>query len=141
MKAELEKITHEVRLLNAGLEDEVERRTEALRQTLHELEKSRHELQVALARERELGELKSRFVTMASHEFKTPLSLIIGPLNDLINNNITEENRNFCFNVISRNTKRFSTYGVLIAISADLFAFTKYHHMLPWQCAHCTLPV
>ena len=76
-KAELEKITHEVRLLNAGLEDEVERRTEALRQTLHELEKSRQELQVALARERELGELKSRFVTMASHEFKTPLSTIL----------------------------------------------------------------
>lgn len=76
-KSELEKITHEVRLLNAGLEDEVERRTEALRQTLHELEKSRQELQVSLARERELGELKSRFVTMASHEFKTPLSTIL----------------------------------------------------------------
>lgn len=76
-KAELEKITHEVRQLNAGLEDEVERRTEALRQTLNELEKSRSELQVALARERELGELKSRFVTMASHEFKTPLSTIL----------------------------------------------------------------
>jgi PAS domain S-box-containing protein len=76
-KAELEKITREVRQLNAGLEDEVERRTEALRETLKELEKSRSDLQVALARERELGELKSRFVTMASHEFKTPLSTIL----------------------------------------------------------------
>ena len=76
-KAELEKITHEVRELNAGLENEVQRRTEALRHTLYELEKSRQDLQVALARERELGELKSRFVTMASHEFKTPLSTIL----------------------------------------------------------------
>jgi PAS domain S-box-containing protein len=76
-KTELEKITNEVRQLNAGLEDEVQRRTEALRQTLFELEKSRHDLQVALARERELGELKTRFVTMASHEFKTPLSTIL----------------------------------------------------------------
>jgi len=76
-KAELEKITHEVRQLNAGLEDEVERRTEALRQTLSELEKSRQDLQAALAKEKELGELKSRFVTMASHEFKTPLSTIL----------------------------------------------------------------
>ncbi|WP_009630921.1 ATP-binding protein [Synechocystis sp. PCC 7509] len=31
----------------------------------------------ALEKERELGELKSRFVTMASHEFRTPLATIL----------------------------------------------------------------
>ena len=76
-KAELETITSEVRQLNASLEDEVEKRTKALRETLRELEQSRSDLQVALAKEKELGELKSRFVTMASHEFKTPLSTIL----------------------------------------------------------------
>jgi len=76
-KAELEKITNEVRQLNEGLEVEVQRRTEALWKTLFELEKSRQDLQVALAKERELCELKTRFVTMASHEFKTPLSTIL----------------------------------------------------------------
>jgi PAS domain S-box-containing protein len=76
-KDELEKITIEVRELNSGLEEEVERRTEALKETLKELERSKADLQLALARERELGELKSRFVTMASHEFKTPLSTIL----------------------------------------------------------------
>ena len=76
-KTELEKITTEVRVLNSGLEEEVGRRTDSLRETLQELERSKTDLQLALARERELGELKSRFVTMASHEFKTPLSTIL----------------------------------------------------------------
>jgi len=34
-------------------------------------------LEAALEKERELGELKSRFVSMASHEFRTPLSSIL----------------------------------------------------------------
>lgn len=35
------------------------------------------EMQKALEQEKELNELKSRFVTMASHEFKTPLGTIL----------------------------------------------------------------
>ncbi len=35
------------------------------------------EIRNALEKERELGELKSRFVTMASHEFRTPLATIL----------------------------------------------------------------
>lgn len=46
------------------------------------------------------------FFTDVAHEFKTPLSLIIGPLNDLIQNKLSAEHRDFCYKIVSRNTKR-----------------------------------
>jgi len=39
--------------------------------------KAEDDIQVTLQREKELNELKSGFVTLASHEFKTPLSVIL----------------------------------------------------------------
>ncbi|WP_153798373.1 sensor histidine kinase [Foetidibacter luteolus] len=76
-KAELEKITLEIKQLNSLLEEKVEARTNMLRETMSALEKSKEELSEALETEKQLGELKSRFVTMASHEFRTPLSTIL----------------------------------------------------------------
>jgi PAS domain S-box-containing protein len=74
---QLEKVTDQMRLLNADLEIKVEQRTIILKEALQRLEESQNELNLALDKERQLNEIKSRFVSMASHEFRTPLSTVL----------------------------------------------------------------
>ena len=74
---QLEKVSTEMRNLNAELEAKVEERTVILKEALQHLEQSQQELSEALVKERQLNEIKSRFVSMASHEFRTPLSTVL----------------------------------------------------------------
>lgn len=66
--------------LNMELENKVEERTKVLQEALIELENSKEQLSKALEAEKELNDMKSRFVTMASHEFRTPLSTILSSI-------------------------------------------------------------
>jgi two-component system sensor kinase FixL len=58
------------------LEEQVEERTQSLKESLQQLQIAKEEVSLSLEKEKELNQLKSRFVSMASHEFRTPLSSI-----------------------------------------------------------------
>lgn len=69
---------------NANLEQRIAESTAQLRQKNQQLEAEiarrqqlEEELRVALARERELSQLKSRIVATVSHEYRTPLTTIL----------------------------------------------------------------
>ncbi len=95
--SEIKRTQDELRLVNEALEEKVEERTVELERLINDLlltnrklEKSELELTEALNKEIQLNELKSRFVSMASHEFRTPLSTILSSVS-LISKYTTEE--------------------------------------------------
>ncbi len=81
----------EIEKLNTQLEKKIKKRTSELRNTIKQLKKlnlnfkkeikkrveAENRIKAALKKEKELNELKTKFLSLVSHEFKTPLSGIL----------------------------------------------------------------
>ena len=59
-----------------------------------------------LEKAEEINGMKLNFLTNVSHEFKTPLSLIIGPAEQLTQKDISEQKKNYYAELILRNSQR-----------------------------------
>jgi len=88
----------QIQVLNAELEQRVIARTQELAEAITKLEETnkslfeaQQEIRKALQKEKELHELKSRFVTIASHEFRTPLSTVLSSASLIGKYKLTEE--------------------------------------------------
>ena len=75
--------------------------SEKLENTISELKKANNELQSDIQKKIEIDEIRKEFLSNVSHELKTPISLIQGYAEGLIENvHEDEENRDFyCSNL------------------------------------------
>lgn len=74
---ELKRVNEELELIVEERTNELEEVVNRLLSTNSQLKENEIRLKESLDKEKELNELKSRFVSMASHEFRTPLSTIV----------------------------------------------------------------
>jgi PAS domain S-box-containing protein len=95
------------------------------------------EIRQALARERELSEMKSRFVAIASHEFRTPLAAILSSIEllDDYGARLPESERREVVGLVKAAVARMNGMVEQVLLTSRLesgqFAFEPKPHVLP----------
>lgn len=119
----------ELRQLNQDLEKRVESRTAELTNANRRLDEGHQEALRLLARERELSELKSEFVSLVSHEFRTPLEVIMSSVDNLdrYHDRLQPEKRQHLLQTVNKSVRRMATMMeevlVLGRLQTDRIAF------------------
>ena len=120
-----ENLIHKLQQFNIELESKITSRTQELKHALSEIQDINSSLKVeidkrkeaeeqakaSLEKEKELNELKSRFVSTASHEFRTPLTGILSSVTliDKYASPEFEEKRNKHINIIKSSVKNLTS--------------------------------
>lgn len=122
------RLVQDLRSLNEHLEDLVRERTEALQESEHKLKvnacelesahakllTSHEELEKTYKKLKELDWIKAKFITIASHELKTPLTTIRGYVSYLASSPRTFEHQSQALGAMERSIDR------LVSIVSDI---------------------
>jgi two-component system sensor histidine kinase VanS len=95
--------------------------SDKLKDTILELKSANNELQSDIQKKIEIDEMRKEFLSNVSHELKTPISLIQGYAEGLIENvNEDEENRNFYCEVIIDEANKMNQLNDIKAFKINL---------------------
>lgn len=117
------KVNKELERINKSLDSIIKERTKELEQEIIERKKVEEKLKNALEQEKYLNKMKSHFVSIVSHEFRTPLAGIDSSLEliklSLQNNNLFEQNKKFIMRIKKEIQK-------LLEMIVDVLLLGKY---------------
>jgi PAS domain S-box-containing protein len=87
--------------------------------------KDQEEIKQALEKERELNELKTGFVSIASHQFRTPLTVIYSNI-ELLNHKISKTNSSLKTDIKIISDRIFSEIDRMTELMNNILIFGKY---------------
>jgi signal transduction histidine kinase len=102
---------------------------------LTERKRAEAELQNALAKERELSQLKSEFVSLVSHEFRTPLEIILSSADNLrrYHDRLEPAKREQLLQTINRSVRRMSGMMEEVLVLGRLETDRMTFHPMPFD--------
>lgn len=101
--------------------------SQRLEETLGELKNANIELKADIEKKEQIDEMRKEFISNISHEFKTPIALIQGYAEGLMDNvNEDEESRNFyCEVIMDESRKMNNMVKQIIALNQLEFGYSK----------------